>query len=72
MNCYTQDAQTQSDLKAAGQTLEQALNVFAQKTHAPLLSQGKSPVVWEGTLRLWYTASAQIYQTELDRDGSSS
>ncbi|KAJ7062316.1 N-acetylhexosaminidase [Mycena amicta] len=45
--CYSQDAQTQSDLKKSGQTLEQALNSFTQATHGALAKLGKSPVVWE-------------------------
>ncbi|KAJ7196116.1 N-acetylhexosaminidase, partial [Mycena pura] len=45
--CYTDDAQTQSDLKKSGQTLEQALNAFTQATHGALAALGKSPVVWE-------------------------
>ncbi|KAF7332604.1 Beta-hexosaminidase [Mycena kentingensis (nom. inval.)] len=45
--CYAQDAQTQADLKKAGQTLEQALGAFVQATHSALASVGKSPVVWE-------------------------
>ncbi|PIL35146.1 hypothetical protein GSI_02935 [Ganoderma sinense ZZ0214-1] len=47
-NCYAQDAETQEDLKSAGQTLEQALNVFTQKTHAAIEAVGKTPAVWEG------------------------
>ncbi|KAF8158414.1 N-acetylhexosaminidase [Crassisporium funariophilum] len=47
VNCYTQDAQTQADLKASGRTLEQALDVFTQTTHNALKSIGKTPVVWE-------------------------
>ncbi|KAF7357419.1 Beta-hexosaminidase [Mycena sanguinolenta] len=45
--CYTQDAQTQSDLKATGQNLEQALNTFVKATHGALAALGKTPVVWE-------------------------
>lgn len=47
-NCYSQDPQTQADLKSTGRTLEQALNVFTQATHKSLLDLGKTPVVWEG------------------------
>nr|VWP01985.1 Probable 3-oxoacyl-[acyl-carrier-protein] reductase oxidoreductase (EC [Ganoderma boninense] len=47
-NCYAQDAETQEDLKSAGQTLEQALDVFTQKTHAAIEAVGKTPAVWEG------------------------
>jgi hexosaminidase len=46
-NCYTQDAQTQTDLKNSGKTLEQALNTFTQTTHGALEALGKTPVVWE-------------------------
>ncbi|KAF8194284.1 N-acetylhexosaminidase [Mycena galopus ATCC 62051] len=45
--CYTQDAQTQSDLKKSGQNLEQALNTFTEATHGALAALGKTPVVWE-------------------------
>ncbi|KAL0960961.1 hypothetical protein HGRIS_005959 [Hohenbuehelia grisea] len=44
-NCYTQDAQTQTDL--AGRTFEQALDTFTQATHSALRDNGKTPVVWE-------------------------
>ena len=47
-NCYAQDAQTQSELKASGKTLEQALDTFTQVTHKAIEKQGKTPVVWEG------------------------
>ncbi|KAF4617318.1 hypothetical protein D9613_005806 [Agrocybe pediades] len=47
VNCYTQDAQTQADLKASGKTLEQALDAFTQTTHGTLKAIGKTPVVWE-------------------------
>ncbi|KAH9850194.1 N-acetylhexosaminidase [Lenzites betulinus] len=46
-NCYDIDAPTQAALNASGSTLEQALNVFTQKTHAALEAKGKTPVVWE-------------------------
>ncbi|KAF5315482.1 hypothetical protein D9619_007226 [Psilocybe cf. subviscida] len=46
-NCYTQDAQTQKDLKSSGKTLEQALNTFTQTTHGALKALDKTPVVWE-------------------------
>ncbi|EIW52408.1 N-acetylhexosaminidase [Trametes versicolor FP-101664 SS1] len=45
--CYVQDAQTQADLKASGRTLEQALDVFTQTTHAAIRAEGKTPAVWE-------------------------
>lgn len=47
LNCYTQDAETQADLKASGRTLEQALDVFTQHTHAAIRAEGKTPAVWE-------------------------
>ncbi|KAI0049453.1 glycoside hydrolase family 20 protein [Auriscalpium vulgare] len=46
-NCYAADPATQQALNASGQTLEQALNVFTQKTHAAIEAAGKTPVVWE-------------------------
>ena len=46
-NCYAQDAATQADLKASGRTLEQALDVFTQRTHAAIRAEGKTPAVWE-------------------------
>lgn len=46
-NCYTNDSQTQADLKNSGRTLEQALNVFTQATHSSLMDVGKNTVVWE-------------------------
>lgn len=48
VNCYTQDAPTQADLKNSGKTLFQALDVFTQTSHNALKSIGKTPVVWEG------------------------
>jgi len=45
--CYADDAQTQRDLNASGQTLEQALDAFTQATHGALKNLGKTPVVWE-------------------------
>ncbi|TFK93272.1 glycoside hydrolase family 20 protein [Polyporus arcularius HHB13444] len=46
-NCYEKDAETQADLRAAGRTIEQALDVFTQKTHGAIISEGKTPAVWE-------------------------
>ncbi|KAH7911725.1 N-acetylhexosaminidase [Hygrophoropsis aurantiaca] len=46
-NCYTQDTETQQNLKASGQDIEQALSSFTQSTHGALKSMGKTPVVWE-------------------------
>ncbi|KAF8903094.1 N-acetylhexosaminidase [Gymnopilus junonius] len=47
VNCYTQDAQTQAELEASGQTLEEALNAFTQTSHNALKAIGKTLVVWE-------------------------
>lgn len=47
-NCYDIDVPTQAALNASGSTLEQALDVFTQKTHKALEAKGKTPVVWEG------------------------
>ena len=49
--CYEQDAETQADLKSSGRTLEQALDVFTQKTHGAIEAVGKTPAVWEGMQR---------------------
>ena len=46
--CYAQDAETQAELNATGRTLEEALNVFTQTTHAAIEAEGKTPAVWEG------------------------
>ncbi|KAI0754520.1 N-acetylhexosaminidase [Daedaleopsis nitida] len=46
-NCYAQDPETQADLKASGRTIEQALDVFTQQTHAAIRAEGKTPAVWE-------------------------
>ncbi|KAJ7505802.1 beta-hexosaminidase [Mycena galericulata] len=46
--CYARDGQTRADLKASGQTLEQALDTFTQVTHAALTRLGRTPVVWQG------------------------
>jgi hypothetical protein len=45
--CYQKDAETQSILKEKNWTLEHALDVFTQGTHAALRKKGKAPVVWE-------------------------
>ncbi len=50
-NCYAVDTPTQAALNASGSTLEEALNVFTQKTHQALEAKGKTPVVWEGAYR---------------------
>ncbi|KAK0487111.1 N-acetylhexosaminidase [Armillaria novae-zelandiae] len=46
-NCYTEDAATQADLSASGQTFTQALSSFTESTHSALRAAGKTPVVWE-------------------------
>ena len=46
--CYVQDPQTQADLQASGQTLEQALGTFVRTMQGVLQKEGKTPVVWEG------------------------
>jgi len=51
-NCYTQDAQTQAELKSLGKTLDQALDDFLHAEHAEIRKLGKTPVVKEGTL-IW-------------------
>ena len=45
--CYTVDDVVQGTLNKTGQTFEQALDNFTQKTHAALLESGKTPVVWQ-------------------------
>ena len=45
--CYEEDDVVQGTLNKTGQTLEQALDIFTQKTHAALLESGKIPVVWQ-------------------------
>lgn len=47
--CYQDDASTQTALKQLGWTIEHALDVFTQATHGALVSEGKTPVVWEGS-----------------------
>ena len=47
VNCYEQDAETQADLRTTGRTIEQALDVFTQHTHAAIMAEGKTPAVWE-------------------------
>ena len=51
MNCYNQDNQTQTELGSSGLTLEQALDRFTNASHSALRAQGKTPVVWEGTIQ---------------------
>ncbi|OXG85443.1 hexosaminidase [Cryptococcus neoformans A2-102-5] len=47
MNCMLEDIPTASKLKARGWTLDDALDHFTEKTHAPLRQAGKTPVVWQ-------------------------
>ena len=49
-NCYTDDNQTQTELKQSGESFAQALSAFTVATHAAIQKLGKTPVVWEGTL----------------------
>lgn len=49
MECYKKDKSTQIALKQLGWTIEHALDVFTQATHGALVSEGKTPVVWEGS-----------------------
>ena len=48
--CYAADQETQQQLNSTGETLEQALSNFTVSTHAALIKEGKTPVVWEGLL----------------------
>ena len=45
--CYAEDNVVQGTLNETGQTFEEALDNFTQKTHAALLENGKTPVVWQ-------------------------
>lgn len=45
--CYAEDGVVQGTLNKTGETFEQALDNFTQKTHAALLESGKIPVVWQ-------------------------
>lgn len=45
--CYAVDDVVQGAFNKTGQTFEQALDNFTQKTHAALLESGKIPVVWQ-------------------------
>lgn len=51
VNCYANDTETQASLNSTGKTLEQALDTFTQTTHAAIIAEGKTPVVWEGKER---------------------
>jgi hexosaminidase len=48
-NCYANDYPTQLQLNSTNTTLNDALSTFTQITHAALIAEGKTPVVWEGT-----------------------
>ncbi|KIK98528.1 glycoside hydrolase family 20 protein [Paxillus rubicundulus Ve08.2h10] len=52
-NCYANDLPTQQQLNATGMTLNDALSSFTQTTHAALMAQGKTPVVWEEMVLNW-------------------
>ncbi|KDR82556.1 hypothetical protein GALMADRAFT_206396 [Galerina marginata CBS 339.88] len=58
-NCYTQDAQTQSELASQGKTVEQALDTFTQANHKALRAAGKTAVVWEEMLLAHNVSLAQ-------------
>jgi len=70
--CYAADNQTQQELKATGQTFEQALSKFTVSTHRALSKKNKTAVVWEGLL-LWLFAQGIITYNAIlcmYRDGS--
>jgi hexosaminidase len=46
--CYANDYPTQLQLNSTGETLNSALNTFTEVTHAALIAEGKTPIVWEG------------------------
>ncbi|KAG8760348.1 N-acetyl-glucosamine-6-phosphate deacetylase [Serendipita sp. 396] len=46
-NCYTEDPVVQYTLKRTGQTLDQAIAKFTNRTHQTLFDNGKIPVVWQ-------------------------
>ncbi|KAG1836126.1 glycoside hydrolase family 20 protein [Suillus subalutaceus] len=51
--CYTNDYPTQLQLNSTGTTLNDALNTFTEVTHAALIAEGKTPVVWEEMVLDW-------------------
>lgn len=69
--CYAADTQTQQELNATGENLEQALSKFTVSTHQALLKLKKTPVVWEG-LSLWVDCAGDydLRRNILYRDGS--
>lgn len=55
--CYEDDAETQSALNASGESLEEAVAGFANKTTFTVLQAGKTPIVWEEYVTHGSTAS---------------
>jgi hexosaminidase len=45
--CYADDAETQTALKASGETIDDAVGKFANTTTSAVLQAGKIPIVWE-------------------------
>ncbi|KAI5996029.1 glycoside hydrolase family 20 protein [Pisolithus orientalis] len=52
-NCYVNDSMTQQQLNQTGTTLNAALDTFTQAIHGALITQGKTPVVWEEMVLNW-------------------
>ncbi|KAJ8587072.1 glycoside hydrolase family 20 protein [Rhizopogon salebrosus TDB-379] len=52
-NCYANDYPTQLQLNSTNTTLNDALSTFTQITHAALIAEGKTPVVWEEMVLNW-------------------
>ncbi|KAG1725011.1 glycoside hydrolase family 20 protein [Suillus paluster] len=52
-NCYANDYLTQQQLNSTGMTLNGALDAFTQTTHGALITEGKTPVVWEDMVLDW-------------------
>jgi hexosaminidase len=51
--CYANDYPTQLQLNSTGETLNSALNTFTEVTHAALIAEGKTPIVWEEMILDW-------------------
>ncbi|KAG2359682.1 glycoside hydrolase family 20 protein [Suillus spraguei] len=51
--CYTNDLPTQQQLNSTNTTLNDALNTFTLATHAALIAEGKTPIVWEEMVLDW-------------------
>ena len=68
--CYVQDPQTQADLQASGQTLEQALGTFVRTMQGVLQKEGKTPVVWEGTFDTYMPGISFTPCVRFDRNGA--